>query len=308
MRNAPQRIAVTVATRGRPEECRRLVDALLEQEIGPERHMRIIVVDNAPQGSALVLPSDERVRLVPESQTGIPFARNRAVREALPWAEVVVFIDDDEVPADQTWLRNLVDAVHTSSAAGATGPVQSVFPSGLPAWITRHPLFQRATHLTGEAVSAAYTNNLALRAEVFEGSERWFDERLRYTGGSDTEMTQRVVQGGGRIVWTNDAPVREEVPATRARVRWVLRRSLRIGANRTQRLQLEQAPARRWAVYAAGSVAEVVGGASLALLTPLIGRSRGLQGLGRACRGVGTLSAMLGRVKVEEYRSVLNEL
>lgn len=301
----PTRVAVTVATRERPDSCRRLVDGILGQQIPPGQSLRLVVVDNASEPSELGLPSDDRLIVVHEPETGIPFARNRGVREAIGWADVIVFVDDDEVPAHDRWLEGLVSALEDHHADAATGPVESAFPPGQPAWIRRHPVFHRPAHPTGSLRPQAFTHNLAVRAEVFAELTPWFDERLRFTGGSDTELTRRAVRAGRTIVWTKEAAVREHVAEARCRMRWVLRRSLRLGMNRTQRLMLDRAPARHHVLYAAGAVAEILGGAALAALTPLVGRTRGLVGLGRACRGAGTLSAMLTSASVDEYRSVV---
>lgn len=305
--HAATRIAVTVATRGRPTGCVRLVDALLAQTLPREHQLQVIVVDNAADGSELHFPRDERVTVVREPRTGIPFARNQGVRQALEWADVIVFIDDDEVPADGWWLGALVDALVIEGADMATGPVRARFCDDSPRWIRRHPIFLDKERCVRQPLSKAYTSNLAVRSDVFHDLDRWFDERLRYCGGSDTEFTQRAVQAGARIVWADTAVVVEDVPRSRATVQWVLRRSRRLGANRVQRLRLRQASARSRALYTIGAGVEMCAGGLGALLTPLLGRHRGLIALGRAARGLGTLLAGAGFARIEEYRTVDEE-
>lgn len=70
-------VAVTVDTRDRPASCRRLVDALPDQELPDEWQLRVIVVDNDPDGGQLTLPNDPRVEVLHEPEPGIPFARTR---------------------------------------------------------------------------------------------------------------------------------------------------------------------------------------------------------------------------------------
>ena len=300
----PTRIAVTVATRGRPMSCYRLVDALLAQSLPWGHQLQVIVVDNVAARSALKLSPDERVTVVGEPRTGIPFARNRGVHEVLDAADVIVFIDDDEVPADDRWLSTLVGALREKTADMATGPVRARFCDDAPKWLRAHPLFQHKARCSRWPLSRAYTSNLAVRSGVFRRLDRWFDERLRHTGGSDTEFTQRAVRAGAKIVWADTAVVYEDVPPSRATTRWVLRRSRRLGANRAQRLRSRQASARTWAAYICGAGVEMCAGGVCVLLTPFIGRRRGLVALGRAARGTGTLQAALGASDVEEYRTV----
>lgn len=302
MTTTRRKIAVAIATRERPASCARLVDALLRQHATLESDLCVIVVDNAPSGSGLRLPADNRVILLHEPRTGIPFARNRGVSRAMGWADVIAFVDDDDLPGNADWLSNLVMTLEEHNADMATGPLKAVFPDGTPSWIRYHPIFCPRRPKHGDEVSQAYTHNLAVRADMFNKVVPWFDERLRYNGGSDAEFTQRAVTEGARIVWTKDAVVYEEFPPTRARVRWILKRSLRIGANRTKFLRIRHASAGSWALFAGGAAAEILGGGMLALFTPVIGRRLGLVGLGRAVRGIGTLLAMPGFVQVEEYR------
>jgi GT2 family glycosyltransferase len=284
-----------------------VVRAVLEQAGLTGFDLRVVVVDNAPEGCGLDPGSEDSVQVLHEPRTGIPFARNRAVREAARWADIIAFIDDDELPEDHYWLSRLVGVLDGQAVEMATGPVRPVFSGSEPSWIRGHPLFERRRPHGRGPLRQAYTHNLAVKADVFRHMETWFDERLRYSGGSDTEFTRRAVRRGMRIAWVGDAVVVERVPAARATARWVLKRSLRLGANRAQRLRLEAASVRKRVLYALGAAVELAGGAAVGLLTPVVGRRRGLIGLGRAARGVGTLLAMARLVQAEEYRMVDTE-
>jgi GT2 family glycosyltransferase len=110
MANDALRVAVTIPTVRRPEQCRRLVEAVLNQKLPDDWKLRIIVVDNDPDGSHLDLPHDARLEVLHETEPGVPFARNRGIEEALLWAHVVAFIDDDEV-ADPYWLSEIARAL-----------------------------------------------------------------------------------------------------------------------------------------------------------------------------------------------------
>ena len=295
-------VMVAIATRDRPDGCRRVVDSVRRQQIDERVALRMVVVDNAPLQKDLRLPTD--VEVLHEPRAGIPHARNRAVEHALDLAEVLVFIDDDEEPADAGWLRGLLDGLDIYDADMATGPIRSLHDAASPAWACAHPVFNRPRFASGTQRPVAYTGNLAIRTDVFRRLGDWFDPLLSTTGGSDTEFTRRAVREGARIVWIDEAEVVEHVPAHRTTLRWILRRSLRIGANRIQRLRLEQRGLGAYVIYGGGASAEVVGGTVTALLVLFVGRRRAVIGLGRAARGLGTWFALVRGRGVEEYRTV----
>lgn len=293
------RVALTIATRGRPEGCRRLVEAVLGQELPSHWELRVIVVDNNPHHSRLDLPHDPRLEVIQEVRPGIPLARNRGLEQALPWADVVTFVDDDEVPASESWLLTLVEGLDRYEADVVSGPVRPVFPPGTPAWIAEHPVFERASRRSGEPLSATYTANTASRGAVFRDGRR-FDPTLQFTGGSDTLLFREAHEAGARLRWVAQAGVNESVPAERARVRWILARSFRIGANRIQFLHRRPTSTTRWLAVMAGSGAEML----LGLFAPVIAiasRRHALMLLGRGVRGVGAYAALFG-VRYTAYR------
>ena len=292
------KVAVTVATRDRPEGCRRLVERLLDQEVPDSWEMRVVVVDNDPQGSELQLPYDQRLEVLHEPDPGIPFARNRGVERVLPWADVICFIDDDESPGG-SWLRDLVSGLERYGADVVSGPVRPVFEPNTPRWLTEHPVFTRPGRQPGADLRETYTANTAVRANVFRSGLR-FDSEFHNTGGSDTHLFRQAHRGGARIRWVAEAMIDEYVPPERARVRWVLARSFRIGANRVQFLRAGAASGRPTAMLIGGSAGELL----LGLGAPLVAafsRKHALAMLGRAARGLGTFSALLG-VRYAAYR------
>lgn len=125
-----------------------------------------------------------------ESYTGIPFARNRAVDEALK-AQVdwLIFIDDDET-ANSEWLAALLNASSTMVADAFQGPVRYIYPQSSPHWLEQKP---RRSFTTGTPMDVAATNNVMFNMRLCkaepEGLALRFDTRMRYTGGSDTDFS-----------------------------------------------------------------------------------------------------------------------
>lgn len=292
-------VAVIVPTRGRGVACGRTVSGVLSQELPQDWDLRVVVVDNNDEPYPFPFDGNDRVTVVREPVPGIPDARNRGVATALPFADIVAFIDDDEVPVRTDWLATLVRLIAGGRADVATGPVWPEFMVDRPSWIREQRVFQRPNFRDGSLRREAYSGNVAVTAEIFREHVRWFNTEFRGTGGEDTEFFRRVHRGGSRILWASRAAVRESVPADRATVRWVLERSLRIGANRVQFLSAKEAHKAARLLYGMGSVGEVL----LLLAAPiawLASRRHGLALLARAFRGLGCLSAFAGR-RVETY-------
>ncbi len=122
---APGATSVTVAvlTRGRPVMLQALLDSWAGIDPPPDCVVRFLVVENddEPRARDLVtarhpLPAGA-LDYVLETDPGIPFARNRAAREAIVAGhELLAFVDDDEVVA-RDWLDRLI-AGYRASAPG----------------------------------------------------------------------------------------------------------------------------------------------------------------------------------------------
>ena len=219
----------------RPLGLSNLLDALANiDDPGASYAVSLVVVDNDAGQSAKATVSDyqnDRYRwplsYVCEPVRGIPFARNRALAAAAG-SEFIVFVDDDEVP-DRGWLHELLRVQRETGADVVEGRVDSVFASPPAKWITNSGLFVRPRRRTGEELAAATTSNVLFNAAIVPANEPAFDERMRFTGGSDTHFFMSARLAGHRIVWADDAIVTETVPATRATLGWLLRREYRRG-------------------------------------------------------------------------------
>jgi glycosyltransferase involved in cell wall biosynthesis len=164
-----------------------------------------------------------------EPRRGIPFARNTAVARALgEGADFIAFIDDDEVP-EPSWLDELLHVQRLYRVDVVMGPVLAHFTAPVAPWVEKGGFFHSLRHPTGHPMEWGWTSNVLVRSEVFEKMGKLFDERFALSGGSDRHFFERVRRAGHRMVWADEALVREWVPESRASLGWLLRRRYRLG-------------------------------------------------------------------------------
>lgn len=221
-RHSPS-VAICVATHRRPLGLARLFKGLdtLEFTNGSPRSITIVVVDNDPGLSAektceaLRDASRWPIEYVSEPRRGIPFARNASVVAARRLgAELLAFIDDDEVP-EPVWLDQLLLVMHDTGAGIVTGPVLPAFEGAVPEWIKRGGFFDRERHRTGTFQDRAVTGNVLLRTDLLAAMPTPFDERRPLSGGTDTHLFRRLIMEGHRIAWADEAIVHEFNPTAR---------------------------------------------------------------------------------------------
>lgn len=303
-------VQICVITFGRPEGLERLLRAVASMQRPEHCDLGIVVVDNDPAGTARttvdVVRNEIDLDIVYDIQPerGIPFARNRALERALELEpEWIVWLDDDEAPHED-WLVRILDTQRAHDADVVLGPNDPVFEEGSTEWITRSGLLHYERFETGERYPFFHTrtSGVIMRSSVVP-AER-FDERMALSGGSDRLFFTHIHRNGGVFVYDNDAVVTEFVPASRARVRWLLKRWYRTGVTRSLTLLYVDDPAwpRR--------IRRVLGGLLMAAKgvgKTLVALPKGRVAVLRASRfillGLGASSGALG-VQYREYRTI----
>lgn len=180
----------------------------------------------------------------------------------------------------------------------------STFTAEPDPWITAGGFFQRLRHVTGTVVTTAATNNLLL--DMSQVGPLRFDLGFGLSGGSDTVFTRSLSAAGGRIVWCDEAPVHDLVPADRATPEWVRARASRIG-NSDSRVQVYLAPSSRRPVArlraTARGLVRVLGGSSRVVLGRLTGSlTHHARGTRTLLRGLGMLRGAWGSYVTEYAR------
>lgn len=309
MPEGPASVVLAMLTYLRTDELPDSIEALLGATSDTDARTSVLVVDNDPEGGAMHLagrwPSPS-VRFVHEPIPGIAAARNRALDEAAG-NDVLVFIDDDERPADG-WLSSLLSTWERSGAAAVVGPVVSTYESELDRWISAGQFFDRRRMPTMSPVSIAATNNLLLDLIQLDRLGVRFDPAFGTTGGSDTLFTRQIHQRGGQMVWCDEAVVYDLVPPSRLTRRWVLLRALRMGNSSSQvALALEDGFAgrtRQRLVFTVRGAVRIVGGAGRMLLGVVTRSVRHhARGARTLARGLGMAGGAWGLVYAEYRRS-----
>lgn len=190
----------------------------------------VVVVDNDASGSARSVVDEFRSQDCPylltyaiQPERSIPRTRNMTVKLAA--GEWLAFVDDDE-RAPRDWLRRLLDCALACSADGVLAPVEPQVPDSAPAWIRRGRFYDWPRIATGEPVPRENLRfgNLMLRGSSVRNLPGPFDPRFALSAGEDVDMLVRLVNRGAKLVWCDEAAVREPVEPKRLSLRWLLLR------------------------------------------------------------------------------------
>ena len=128
-------IDVLIPTLRRPDNLARALRSIFAQQGAAELIARVVVVDNAPEGSAALTVDALRpacpvpLCYVHEPRPGVATARNAGL--AACSAPLVAFLDDDE-EAPPSWLAGLRAAHLVLGSAVTFGPVRGVAAGAHP--------------------------------------------------------------------------------------------------------------------------------------------------------------------------------
>lgn len=291
------RVAVCIPTFRRPRSLARLLDALARLET--EADVRVIVADNdGDGGEGLALCRDlggYRWPLTCVSVTvrGVVAVRNALMAKALERdAEFIAMIDDDEWPA-AGWLDALL-AMQARTAAGAVGGTIRFDGDG-GGWAAGFDGVSSIERPDGPiAMLVGAGNLLVARAAVEPLDPPWFDPQFGASGGEDRDFFERLKRAGVRFAWAQDALAYAELPQTRLRLDWVMRRAFRIGNTEMRILRKYGAPPAAWFAEGIKMFAALLSlPVASVILLPF--PNRAADALRRWFRNLGKLAALCGR-------------
>ena len=291
-------VRVAVATFRRPQGLATLLESLGAQDWDGD--VEVVVVDNDPDRSARDVAEQFRSGLkltyVSEPEPGIAAARNAALRAA-ETHDAVAFIDDDEA-APSEWLRQMVEILDATGAAGCAGPVIGALPERAPWWVRRLRPHDSARQPTGTEVLWPATNNALVRTPVLqELGTLPFDQEFGLTGGSDADLFWRLKKKGHVFVWSDESVVTEFIPASRLTFAWWWRRSIKQG-NVSCRMMVRHRPRR---VVLAIGVLRVIYGVVVGV--PALLSAGRLGQFANLPKGIGTIRALRGNLYIEYART-----
>jgi len=226
-------ISIILLTFKRPVGLRKALKSLAGQQAGGAS-IEIIVADNDPAGSARKFTDyfANQCRLpvhyVHVPDPGVANARNAALAAAR--GHYLAFLDDDQI-AGENWLETLIAQAEHFSACMVFCPT---YPqSGLN---TRHKaellkFFERDIHHSGSKVVDTFfgCGNSLLDLRKCTLPSPAFCPTTNDTGGEDDKLFSELRRQGGRIVWTGQTHVLEDVDDKRMTRQYVQKRSFAYG-------------------------------------------------------------------------------
>ena len=223
-----KKIAVCIITYKRPD----LLDKCMRSVLYQKLDFDLYVIDNDKNYSSKDIVKKNKnltkTKIVyeVEKNKGIPFARNKAINLVKNTYDYLAFIDDDE-EAERDWLGNLFNALIKYDADIVAGPVHPIVKPEYPKWIKYY--LPKNKYSTGELIKTCATGNVIMKSSIFSETDKPFLEKFKNTGGSDSHLFSLLNDKGYKIVWTNDAVVKENIEENRLTLKWFLSRSFRVG-------------------------------------------------------------------------------
>jgi succinoglycan biosynthesis protein ExoM len=294
------KVSVCIATYRRPERLAALLEDLRQQERLPDQ---VVIVDNDKYARARPVVDRYRDAGAPfrvdydiQPERNIAQTRNRTV--ALARGEWIAFVDDDE-RAPREWLGQLLDFATANAADGVLGPVEPVVPRHAPAWIRRGRFYDFPRQCSGVEVplNRLRFGNVLLRGERVRAEPGPFDPAYGLATGEDGDLLVRLARRGAKIIWCNEAVVREPIEARRLSLRWLLTRALAGGQEFARQVVRGRyrpiSPLGRARFFAVAGVQALVA-AFLTVICLPAGRHYAAGWLIRCAANVGKLSALWG--------------
>jgi hypothetical protein len=198
---APTRVAVLLATKGRPQATTQLIRILEKQSLAPSM---VVVSATAASDIETQLPTDLNVEYI-FGAAGLTAQRNRALERVRARADVAIFFDDDFAPAGN-WIEQCARLfMSESSIAGASGIVIRDGAKTPPiSWDeAQHAIAMRrpADPCSLSEITDLYGCNMAFRMSAIEDMR--FDERLVLYGWLEDKEFSRKAGKMGRLVECN---------------------------------------------------------------------------------------------------------
>jgi hypothetical protein len=200
---SPIRIAVVIASVGRPVELGRWADHIRRQTVAPDE-LIYAVTKPSDLPPADLLASVKVIRCDP----GLPVQRNAGLAEAIKTANLIAYFDDDYVPSNHC-IEGIARFFQTNpDVVGATGVLlaDGINSAGIgyeeaEQLVAGHDSLRRPTTTIIENVVGLYGCNMVYRVSAI-GEERFDEDLPAYAWQEDTDFAMRIARRG-RLVRTD---------------------------------------------------------------------------------------------------------
>lgn len=214
----------------------RTIDRLVATEI-PEGAVRVLIVDDSPDGGAAALVDDLQasvgitVDYYASAAADISVARNHALRLGAAGSDFVACIDDDCVP-NPGWLRELLRIAGQNHADVVVGHRQFVAGSAAPPWLRDEPfLAENLRYADGSVPDRGNTANMLVRSSWQQSSGVRFRPEMGQLGGEDMVFFADAVDVGANIRFAANSICDEPCEGRRATFRYQAWRQMWLGNN-----------------------------------------------------------------------------
>ena len=231
------KISAVVCTYNRAESLAKALRSAAALQMSAAVDWEVVVVDNNSRDNTREVVDGfcqkypQRFRYAFESQQGLCYARNRAIKEAQ--GDVIAFMDDD-VCVEPGWLQKLTVSLHDPKWAGAGGKILPLWPATPPNWLPRKGRWSLAPLVVfdegeepGELSEAPFGANMAFRKEMFQkyGGFRTDLDRVggNLMSGGDTEFGLRLLTAGEKLRYEPAALLHHPVTPDRMQKKYFLR-------------------------------------------------------------------------------------
>lgn len=220
-------LTVTIVTKDRPKELRRLLDSLSLQ-LSTRCPVEVLIIDNSREGSVKKVYLDY-IKMIPflkyerEQRQGAVFARNKAL--TICQSHYLAFVDDDCV-LDANWLKKALLILKRKRREVVYWQGASMLANQQNAWTVAQ--FRQTEHSVRTYVKDKTllqfhvdTKNLILDVSVLRKKKILFDERfgfLHSCGFEDVDLGMTMNRLGLMGEYRSDLLVSHQEPAALGRV------------------------------------------------------------------------------------------
>jgi glycosyltransferase involved in cell wall biosynthesis len=300
------RLVIGIPTYKRPIMLQKLIVSIVNCQIDKSLidEITIIVVDNDIDRTAEEtvnelkgrFPDGYKLNYINYPVKGLSNVRNEIFNRAVEFhPDYILCIDDDQY-ATSEWLSELYGTIKKVKSEIVLGPVIPVFEnetrSDISYWFKYRDLQDC------QRVDFFWTGNFIISTDFLLKSKIKFDDRFNFTGSEDSFFGVTALSVGAKIYGASNAIAFETIPAKRANLKWLIRRSFNKALTFTYILKLKKNYPGIFKKISVSAAYFIFGGVALvAIPFPVKWKYWGLL---KISEGVGGFAGLLG-IHFQEY-------